>query len=66
MILAKTHATSSSNSSHKTNKLNVEAEEIIEKIAELILDRASILFTSGAGMGVSSGLGTFRGVAVNV
>ncbi|CAF1031863.1 unnamed protein product [Rotaria sordida] len=48
-------------SSNSILKLNDKTKQIIDKIAELILDCEAILFTSGAGMGVSSGLGTFRG-----
>jgi hypothetical protein len=47
-------------------KLSAETKQIIDKIAELILECDSILFTSGAGMGVSSGLGTFRGIGADV
>ncbi len=49
-----------------TQTINVKTEEIIDKAAHLILDCDAILFTSGAGMGVGSGLGTFRGVAAGV
>ena len=38
----------------------------IDKAADLILNCQAILFTSGAGLGVSSGLGTFRGIAAGV
>ncbi|CAF1665901.1 unnamed protein product, partial [Didymodactylos carnosus] len=47
-------------------KISVETEQIIDKAAELILSCDAILFTSGAGMGVGSGLGTFRGIAAGV
>ncbi|CAF1133962.1 unnamed protein product [Didymodactylos carnosus] len=47
-------------------KISVETEQIIDKVAELILNCDAILFTSGAGMGVGSGLGTFRGIAAGV
>jgi hypothetical protein len=45
---------------------NAEMKPLINKAAELILNCEAILFTSGAGMGVSSGLGTFRGIAAGV
>ncbi|CAF2382841.1 unnamed protein product [Rotaria sp. Silwood2] len=45
---------------------NAELQSLIEKAADLVLNCEAILFTSGAGMGVSSGLGTFRGVAAGV
>jgi NAD-dependent SIR2 family protein deacetylase len=45
---------------------NAEMKSLINKAAELILNCEAILFTSGAGMGVSSGLGTFRGIAAGV
>jgi NAD-dependent SIR2 family protein deacetylase len=45
---------------------NAEIETLIDKAADLLLDCEAILFTSGAGMGVSSGLGTFRGIAAGV
>jgi len=51
-----------------TLKLNVvqqasdTTERLIDRVAELILDCDAILFTSGAGMGVSSGFATFRGL----
>jgi NAD-dependent SIR2 family protein deacetylase len=54
------------NSSHDSIKLSDETKQIINKIAELILNCDAILFTSGAGMGVSSGLSTFRGIAAGV
>jgi NAD-dependent SIR2 family protein deacetylase len=62
---------SSASASHKlkqntVQKISVETEQKIDKVAELILDCDAILFTSGAGMGVSSGLGTFRGSAAGV
>jgi NAD-dependent SIR2 family protein deacetylase len=62
---------SSKNTSRKiiTNdaqKLSVETELKIAKAAELILDSDAILFTSGAGMSVNSGLGTYRGSAAVV
>jgi NAD-dependent SIR2 family protein deacetylase len=41
-------------------------EALIDKAADLVLNCEAILFTSGAGMGVSSGLGTFRGIAAGV
>lgn len=41
-------------------------QQLIDKAADLILNCQAIFFTSGAGMGVSSGLGTFRGVAAGV
>ena len=47
-------------------KDNAEMKALIDKAAELILHCEAILFTSGAGMGVSSGLGTFRGIAAGV
>jgi NAD-dependent SIR2 family protein deacetylase len=53
-------------SSKNSIKLSAETKQIIDKIAELILECDSILFTSGAGMGVSSGLGTFRGIGADV
>ncbi|CAF1302701.1 unnamed protein product [Adineta ricciae] len=43
-----------------------ETDLIIDRIAELILTCDSILFTSGAGMSVASGLGTFRGNAADI
>jgi NAD-dependent SIR2 family protein deacetylase len=46
--------------------VNAEMQLLIDKAAELILNCKAILFTSGAGMGVSSGLGTFRGIAAGV
>ncbi|CAF3382041.1 unnamed protein product [Rotaria sp. Silwood1] len=46
--------------------INAEMQSLIEKAADLVLNCEAILFTSGAGMGVSSGLGTFRGVAAGV
>lgn len=39
---------------------------IVEQAADLILQCDAILFTSGAGMGVGSGLGTFRGIGAGV
>jgi NAD-dependent SIR2 family protein deacetylase len=48
------------------NKTNIETQEIIDKAADLVLSCEAILFTSGAGMGVSSGFGTFRGIAADV
>ena len=48
------------------NKTNVETQEMIDKAADLVLSCGAILFTSGAGMGVSSGFGTFRGIAADV
>ncbi|CAF0845975.1 unnamed protein product [Adineta steineri] len=53
-------------SSDGVPKLNVETKQIINKIAELILNCESILFTSGAGMSVNSGLGTFRGTTADI
>ncbi|CAF0935982.1 unnamed protein product [Rotaria sordida] len=47
-------------------KTNAEMQSLIEKAADLVLNCEAILFTSGAGMGVSSGLGTFRGAAAGV
>ncbi|CAF1201083.1 unnamed protein product [Rotaria sordida] len=47
-------------------KTNIETQEIIDKAADLILHCGAMLFTSGAGMGVNSGLGTFRGIAADV
>jgi len=52
--------------SNSASKLNDKTKAIIDKIAELILSCVSILFTSGAGMSVSSGLGTFRGSTADV
>ncbi|CAF1113568.1 unnamed protein product [Adineta steineri] len=49
-----------------SEEVNTEIEEAINKAAELVLNCEAILFTSGAGMGVSSGLGTFRGIAADV
>src|ERR1700722_5620242 len=46
--------------------VTAEMQTLINKAAELILNCNAILFTSGAGMGVSSGLGTFRGIAAGV
>jgi hypothetical protein len=46
--------------------VNTEMKSLIDKAAELVLNCEAILFTSGAGMGVSSGLGTFRGIAAGV
>lgn len=46
--------------------VNTEMKLLIDKAAELVLNCEAILFTSGAGMGVSSGLGTFRGIAAGV
>jgi NAD-dependent SIR2 family protein deacetylase len=46
--------------------VNAEMQSLIDKAAELVLSCKAILFTSGAGMGVSSGLGTFRGIAAGV
>lgn len=47
-------------------KINDETRLLIKKSADLLLNCEAILFTSGAGMGVSSGLGTFRGIAAGV
>jgi NAD-dependent SIR2 family protein deacetylase len=52
--------------SNTASKLNDKTKAIIDKIVELILSCESILFTSGAGMSVSSGLGTFRGSTADV
>ncbi|CAF3778410.1 unnamed protein product [Rotaria sp. Silwood1] len=46
--------------------INNETAKVIDKAAELILDCNALLFTSGAGMGVGSGLGTFRGIGAGV
>ena len=43
-----------------------QMQSLIDKAGELVLKCNAILFTSGAGMGVGSGLGTFRGVAAGV
>ncbi|UJR11314.1 hypothetical protein I4U23_015495 [Adineta vaga] len=43
-----------------------EIEQIVDKIVDLILQCQSILFTSGAGMSVGSGLGTFRGSTADI
>ncbi|CAF1123753.1 unnamed protein product [Rotaria sordida] len=48
------------------NKMNVETQELIDKAADLVLHCRAILFTSGAGMGVNSGFGTFRGITADV
>ena len=45
---------------------NDDIQPLIDKAVELVLGCEAILFTSGAGMGVSSGLGTFRGIAAGV
>jgi NAD-dependent SIR2 family protein deacetylase len=53
-------------------KLNVARQtsdttaHLIDRVAELILECDAILFTSGAGMGVRSGFGTFRGLGASV
>lgn len=47
--------------SNQVSIIDDKTKKNIDKIARLILDCNAILFTSGAGMGVSSGLGTFRG-----
>ena len=47
----------------KKPQVSVEMEQKIEQAAELICNCDAILFTSGAGMSASSGLGTFRGSA---
>lgn len=44
---------SQENFSQNSIELHVETIEMIDKTAELILDCDAILFTSGAGMGVS-------------
>ncbi|UJR35042.1 hypothetical protein I4U23_027818 [Adineta vaga] len=46
--------------------MDTEMKSLINQAAELIISCEAILFTSGAGMGVSSGLGTFRGIAAGV
>lgn len=47
-------------------QIDAQMQTLIDRAAELVLQCGAILFTSGAGMGVSSGLGTFRGIAAGV
>jgi len=42
------------------------ATKAIEQVAKLIAGADALVFTTGAGMGVASGLGTFRGKAAGV
>jgi NAD-dependent SIR2 family protein deacetylase len=58
--------TSKSSETNTLSTVTAEMQSLIDKAAELILKCNAILFTSGAGMGVSSGLGTFRGIAAGV
>ena len=47
-------------------KTDDQLQKKIDQAADLLLQCDALLFTSGAGMGVGSGLGTFRGVAAGV
>ena len=51
---------------NSVKKTNAATQKVIDKAAELILDCDSIFFISGAGLGVSSGFGTYRGTAAHV
>ncbi|CAF0764250.1 unnamed protein product [Adineta steineri] len=51
---------------NQSQTINTDVQSLINRAAELVLNCDAILFTSGAGMGVSSGLGTFRGIAAGV
>ena len=46
-----------------SNQGSLVDAKTIDRIAQLLLECQAVLFTSGAGMSVSSGLGTFRGSA---
>lgn len=56
----------SANDLSQNATIDDEMKSLISKAADLVLNCNAILFTSGAGMGVGSGLGTFRGVAAGV
>lgn len=47
-------------------EIDTQMQSLIDRAADLLLQCNAVLFTSGAGMGVSSGLGTFRGIAAGV
>ncbi|CAF4053241.1 unnamed protein product, partial [Adineta steineri] len=51
---------------NQSQTINTNVQSLVNRAAELVLSCDAILFTSGAGMGVSSGLGTFRGIAAGV
>jgi NAD-dependent SIR2 family protein deacetylase len=50
----------------QTNIQKDAENDIYQKAAQLILDADALYIGAGAGMGISSGLGTFRGVAAGV
>ena len=59
-------ATSETKADLKLNETNNQIQQTVEQAANLLSECDALLFTSGAGMGVGSGLGTFRGIAAGV